>query len=183
MPISTTHPNEYHHLVYPPVAGEYEALARPKSTYHFESPFEPMPSRRRVLRLWSLAAAGAIGGCTTRQADSKPVDVLLQNDDTEERRLTVAVEGDTDGELFRTEETIPADDGEDLGEVRIEHAFEGTTDDHFTVRVWLDGEPAGTFDYEITCPDENRFSLLVEHEPYSPDDGEPVDYVPDRCGE
>lgn len=140
-----------------------------------------MPSRRRVLSLCGFAAAGVVGGCTAR-ADPKPVDVLLQNDDTEEWPLTVAVERD-DEELFRTEETIPRDTGEDLGEVLVEDAFEGTSGEEFTVRTWLDGDPAGTFDYEITCSEDNYVSLLVEHRPYSPDDGEPVDYVPRRCGE
>lgn len=96
--------------------------------------------------------------------------------------MTVAVERDTGEEVFRTEETIPADDGT-LGEVLIEDAFEGTSNDQFTVRAWLDGEPAGTNDYKITCPDDNRFSLLVEHQPYRFDDGQPVDYVARWCAE
>lgn len=142
-----------------------------------------MSSRRKFLYLCSLAATGAFSGCSTKQENSKTVDVLLQNDDTEEWQMTVAVERDTDEEMLRAEETIPADDGEVLGEVLIEDAFEGTPDDQFTVRVWLDGEPAGAFDYEITCPNDNRFSLLVEHRPYSPDDGGPVDYVAGWCAE
>jgi hypothetical protein len=115
--------------------------------------------------------------------EPKPVDVLLQNDDTGEWQMTVAVEDTAGEEVFRTDKTIPADTGEDLGEVLVEDAFRGNSDDQFTVQAWLESEPAGTFDYEITCPDDNRFSLLVEHTPYDPDDGEPVDYVADRCGE
>jgi hypothetical protein len=133
-----------------------------------------------------VTLVGALAGCGALPGDgdsARPVDVLLQNDDTEAWPLTVAVETESGGERFRTEETIPADTGEDLGEVLIEDAFEGAAGDQFAVQVWLDGEPAGTFEYEITCPDDNRISLLVEHEPYTPDDGEPVDYVPDRCGE
>lgn len=141
-----------------------------------------MPSRRGVLRLCGLAAASAFSGCSTGE-EPKPVAVLLQNDDTEAWPLTVAVERDGGEEVFRTEETVPADDGEDLGEVLIEDAFEGASRDRLSVRAWLDGEPAGTFDYEITCADENRFSLLVEHRPRAGDDGEPVDYVADRCGD
>jgi hypothetical protein len=76
---------------------------------------------------------------------------------------------------------VPADSGEDLGEVLIEDAFSGAPGDQFTVRVWLDGASIDTFDYEITCPEDNRFSLLVEHRPYTPDDGDPVDYVADWC--
>lgn len=141
-----------------------------------------MPSRRGFLCLCSLAATSVVSGCTMDE-ESKPVEVLLQSDDTAEWSMTVTVEGDTDEEVFRTEESIPPDDGEDLGEVRIENAFEGMSGDRYTINVWLGGEPAGLFEYEITCDDDNRFSLLVEHRPYSPDDGEPVDYVPHRCGE
>ncbi len=141
-----------------------------------------MPSRRAVLGLCSLVTASAFSGCSTTREKPKKVDVLLQSDDTEKWRMTVAVERDTGEEVFRTEETIPADDGT-LGEVLIEDAFEGTSNDQFTVRAWLDGESEGTFDYEITCPDGNRFSLLVEHQPYRLGDGEPVDYVADWCAE
>lgn len=95
--------------------------------------------------------------------------------------MTVAVEDGTDEEAFRTKETIPPDDGEDLGEVLIENAFVGTSGDPFTVRVWIDGEPAGTFDYEITCNEYDYFSLLGEHRLYGPDDGESVDYVSRWC--
>lgn len=141
-----------------------------------------MPSRRAVLCLCSLVTANVFSGCSTTVEPPKKVDVLLQSDDTEEWQMKVAVERDTSEEVFCTEESIPADDGT-LGEVLIEDAFEGSSSDQFTVRVWLDGEPEGTFDYEITCPDDNRFSLLVEHQPYSPDDGDPVDYVADWCAE
>lgn len=87
--------------------------------------------------------------------------------------MTVAVERVTAEEVFRAEKTIPADDGI-LGEGLIEDAFEGTSDDRVKVQVWLDDEPAGTFDQEITCPADNRFGVLVVHLHYSPDDGEPV---------
>lgn len=140
--------------------------------------------RRHVLAVTGVTLVGGLAGCAALLDDDSsetPVDVLLQNDDTDEWQLTVAVEDGTGEEVFRTEETVPADDGEDLGVVRIEDAFKGTTGDQFTVQTWLDGEPAGTFDYEITCSDDNRFSLLIEHTPYDPDDGEPVDYVADRC--
>lgn len=142
-----------------------------------------MPSRRAVLGLCSLTAMSALGGCSTAGEDSKPVNVLLQSDDTEEWQMTVAVERETGEEAFRTEETVPADDGINLGEVRIEDAFEGTSGDQFTVRAWLEGEPEGTYDYEITCPTDNRFSLLVEHEPYSSSDGEPLHYVDRWCAD
>lgn len=121
-----------------------------------------------------------VSGCSTTRTECKPVNVLLQNDDSEEWQMTVAVEDTTGEEVFQTEKTIPADSGEDLGEVLIEDAFRDNSGDQFTVQTQLDGEPAGTFDYEITCPDDNRFSLLVEHRPYNPDDGEPV---ADRCAE
>jgi hypothetical protein len=140
-----------------------------------------MPSRRTVIGLCGLAAASALSGCSTTDEQPKQVDVLLQNDDTEAWQLTVAVERESGDELFRTENTIPADDGT-LGEVLVEDAFEGSSGDRFIVRVWLDDDPAGTFDYEITCPRANRLSLLVEHHDNHAD-GEPVDYVPDRCAE
>lgn len=117
------------------------------------------------------------------EEESKTVDVLLQSDDIEEWLMTVVVERDSDEEVFRTEETIPPNDGVNLGEALIENAFKGMSNDQFTIRVWLKGESAGTFEYEITCDEDNRFSLLVEHRPYSPNDGKPVDYVSDRCAE
>lgn len=142
-----------------------------------------MPSRRSVLAVGGLAVASALSGCSMSRAQPKPVNVLLQNDDTRAWPVTIAVE-DTNGEVvFRTAETVPADTGEDLGEVLVEDAFQARSGDRVTVRTWLDGDPAGTFDYELTCKSDNRFSLLVEHEPYDPDDGELVDYVPHRCGE
>lgn len=97
--------------------------------------------------------------------------------------MTVAVEGETGEEVFRVEETIPADDGTVLGEVLVENAFEGALGDRFTVHAWFDGEPSGTFDYEITCRNDNRFSFLVVHRSYRSDDGEPIDYVADRCAD
>jgi hypothetical protein len=138
-----------------------------------------MPSRRTVLRTCSVAAAAGLAGCGALRDESRPVNVLLQNDDDREWPLTVAVERD-DEELFRTEETVPADDGTGLGEVRIEDAFDGTDGEGVTVRAWLDGEPAGTFDYTVTCSEDNRFSLLVEHDATT---GDSVDYVARRCGE
>jgi hypothetical protein len=139
-----------------------------------------MPSRRTVLRTWSLAAATALAGCGAIRDDPSPVTVLLQNDDDRRWDLTVTVERD-DEELFRTEETVPADDGTNLGTVRIEDAFEGTDGERFTVRVRLDGERVGTFDYTVTCSEDNRFGLLVEHDATDTGDGDPVDYVAHRC--
>lgn len=111
------------------------------------------------------------------------MDILLQNDDTEPWQMRLVVELDSGERVFQTEETIPADDGEHLGEGLIEGAFKGTSGDRFTARARLEEEPAGTFDYEITCPTGNRMSLLVEHQPFPAHDGEPVHYVADRCGD
>jgi hypothetical protein len=141
-----------------------------------------MPSRRAVLYLCSLTAASAASGCSTTREQPKPVNVLLQNDDTEEWSMTVAVEDEAE-EVFRTEETIPADGGTRLGEVLIENAFEGAPGDQFTVHAWFDGEPSGTFDYEITCRNDNRFSFLVEHRRHRSEDGEPVDYLARWCAD
>ena len=139
-----------------------------------------MPSRRTVLGLCGLAVTTVLSGCSGATDRAKPVDVLLQSDDTEAWPLTVTVESETGADVFRTTETTPADDGTSLGEVLVEDAFEGSSGDRFTVRATLDGEQAGTFDYEITCPRDNRFSLLVEHHE-NHDDGEPVHYVADAC--
>jgi hypothetical protein len=138
-----------------------------------------MPSRRTVLRTCGVVAAAGLAGCGALQDEPRPVNVLLQNDDDREWPVTVAVEQD-DEELFRAEETLPADDGTGLGEVRIEDAVEGTDGEGFTVRAWLDGEPAGSFDYTVSCSEDNRFSLLVEHEATA---GDTLDYVARRCGE
>lgn len=142
-----------------------------------------MPSRRNILCLCSLALVNTSSGCSMTREEPENVEVILQNDDTEEWQMTVVVEQDSEEEVFRTEEVIPADDGEDLGEVRIENAFEGTSTEQFTVHVWLKSESAGTFDYEITCQDNNYFNLLVEYQPYSHDSKEPVHYVPHRCAD
>ncbi|WP_276257602.1 hypothetical protein [Haloglomus litoreum] len=138
-----------------------------------------MPSRRALLRAGGIVVTAGLAGCSALQDEPRPVNVLLQNDDDREWPLTVAVERDGE-ELFRTEETVPADDGTGLGEVRIEDAFEGTDGEGFTVRAWLDGDPAGTFEYTVTCPEDNRFSLLVEHDATT---GDALDYVARRCGE
>lgn len=108
------------------------------------------------------------------------MDVLLHNDDTEPWELTVVVAQDAGEQVFETTETIPADDGVDLGKIRVESAFKGTRNDQFTVRAWLADEPAGTFEYEVTCPDDNYIALLVEHQPYH-GDGEPVHYNSHWC--
>lgn len=139
-----------------------------------------MRSRRTVLSLCSLTATSAFSGCSMGGTSSKPVEVILHNDDTEPWQLTVLVEGDTGEQVFRTEERIPADDGNNLGEVRVGDAFTGRLGDQFTVTTWLDAESAGTFEYEITCSADNYISLLVEHRSHR-GDGEPVHYVPHRC--
>lgn len=93
------------------------------------------------------------------------------------------VEDETGKEVFQTEETIPPNDGEDLGEVLIEDAFTGSSGDQFTVQAWLDGEPADTFDYEITCSEDNRFTLDVEDRPFSSGNGDLVEYVDRWCAD
>jgi len=141
-----------------------------------------MPSKRRVLSLCGLAITTAVSGCLGTREASIPVFIQLRNEDTRaEWQLTVGVEDETGEEVFRTEESIPPNDGQDLGEVRIEDAFRGRTGDRFTVRAWLDGEPAGTFDYEITCQEDNRFTLDVEDRPFSAGDGDLVAYVDRWC--
>jgi len=137
-----------------------------------------VPSRRNVVRSCGLAAAGAVAGCTTSD-EAKPVDVLLQNDDGRAWPVTVAVENETGETVFRATETVPADDGT-LGELLLENAFRGVDGDQFTVSARSDGEPAGAYDCEITCPEDNRLSFLVENEPDDSSD-EPVDYVGRRC--
>lgn len=140
-----------------------------------------MASRRRILQLCGLGTCGVLSGCSTAVAQPKPVDVLLQNDDTEPWQMELIVERDSGERVFRTEETIPA--GHDIGEVLIEDAFEGESGDRFTVRARLEEEPVGTFEYEITCSTDNRMNLLVEHDPYPAYDGEPIHYVADTCHE
>lgn len=129
----------------------------------------------------AIVVMGAVSGCSMRREESKPVNVLFHNDDSEELRVRVTVEDTSGREVYRTEETVPSDSGEGLGEVLVENAFDGSSGDRFTVQVWVEGEPAGTFDYEITCPEDNRFSVLVEHNPYESGDGEPVHYVSRTC--
>ena len=141
-----------------------------------------MPSRRKVLSLATLLTLGPITGCSSRVEDPKSVDVLLHNDDTKPWELTVVVAQDTGEQVFETTETVPVDDGVNVGEIRIESAFEGSQTDQFTVRTRLAGEPAGTFEYEVTCPDDNYIALLVEHQSHR-DDGEPVHYNAHWCAD
>ena len=136
-----------------------------------------MPSRRQILHAGSVGAIGLLSGCATSRARSVQVDVLLQNDDTKQWPLTVVVERDGK-EVFQTETVVPADDGT-LGETSIENAFTGTLSDQFTVHVTLDEEQVGTFEYEITCEDDNRFSVLIMHEPFG--SGDPISFVAARC--
>ena len=139
-----------------------------------------MPSRRKVLSLVPLVTLGPITGCSSWVEDSKSVDVLLHNDDKEPWELTVVVARDAGEQVFETTETVPADDGVNLGKRRIESAFEGTRNEQFTVRAWLAGEPAGTFEYGVTCPEDNYVALLVRHQP-NLGDGEPLQYNSHWC--
>ena len=141
-----------------------------------------MPSRRRVLSVCGLAVTGVISGCSQTQENPQPVDVRLRNLDRQDNwKLTVAVEEKTGDEVFRTDESIPANDGEDPGEVLVENALRGVSGDHFTIKVWLDGEQAGIFDYKITCSENNQLTLDVEERPFRTANGEPVEYVARRC--
>lgn len=60
-----------------------------------------MPSRCRVLSSCALGASSIVSGCM-RGEEQKPVDVLLQSDDTEEWLMTVTVEHDSDGESINS---------------------------------------------------------------------------------
>lgn len=94
--------------------------------------------RRHVISAAGATLFGAVAGCSALprvDASEKPVDVLVQNDDTVEWQVTVALEDDVGEEVFRAEEVVPADTGEDLGEVLIEEAVMGRTGDQFTVHV------------------------------------------------
>jgi hypothetical protein len=141
-----------------------------------------MPSRRKVLSVAAAGTLGSIAGCSslTAGADPLPVAVLLHNDDTDARELRVVVTADPDERVFETTETIPADDGTGLGRVRIDSAFEGRPGDEFTVRAWFDGESTRSFDYEVTCPEDNYVALLVDHRP-DQGGGEPVQYNDHWC--
>lgn len=67
-----------------------------------------MPSRRRVLSVGGLVVASTLSGCSMSREQPKPVNVLLQNDDTRKWPVTVAVEDTNGEEVFRTAETVPA---------------------------------------------------------------------------
>jgi hypothetical protein len=142
-----------------------------------------MPSRRKVLSLAAVGTLSSIAGCSSLgdgSADPLPVAVLLDNDDTEAQTLRVVITDGSDERVFETTETIPADDGAGTGRVRIDSAFAGTPGDDFTVRAWFGGESAGTFDYEVTCPEDNYVALLVEHRSHR-SDGVPVHYNDHWC--
>jgi len=141
-----------------------------------------MPSRRKVL---SLAAAGMLSpitGCASSDDDPLPVAVLLHNDATEAQKLRVSITGGSGEQVFETEKAIRADDGTSLGRIRIDEAFEGVSGDNFTVKSWFDGGLAGTFQYEVTCSEDNYIVLLVEHSSHRRD-GEPVHYNAHWCAE
>lgn len=142
-----------------------------------------MPSRRKLLSLSAAGVLSSIAGCSSMIDGTEnplPVDVLLHNDDTKAQELRVVTTDDSGERVFETTKTIPADDGTNVGLVRFHSAFEGVPGENFTVRAWFDGEPAGTFDYEVTCPEDNYVALLVEH-PSHRGDGEPVHYNEHWC--
>lgn len=142
-----------------------------------------MPSRRTVLSMVATGTLSSIAGCSSlidTSADSLPVAVLLDNDDTEPQELKIEITNASDERVFETTETIPADDGTEVGRVRSDAAFTGVPGQEFTVRAWFDGESAGPFDYEITCSEDNYVALLVKHRSHR-GDGEPVQYNDHWC--
>lgn len=144
-----------------------------------------MPSRRKFLSLAVAGTLSSIAGCSSLTDDTEnplPVAVRLHNDDTEAQELRVVITDGSDEQVFETTKTIPADNGTDLGRVRIDSAFEGIPGDTFTVRAWLNGDSAGTFDYEVTCPEDNYIALLIEHRS-DRRDGEPVHYNDHWCAD
>lgn len=142
---------------------------------------ETVFSRRRFIQLSALGSIAALGGCSTVHAESKPVTVLLENNDDEPWEMAVAVKQKNGEEVFRTEEILPPRHDAGMGAVKIDDAFEGGMNDRFTISVWLADESEGTFDYEITCADDNFFDLYVKHEPYPSYNGHPVKFVPTLC--
>lgn len=142
-----------------------------------------MPSRRTVLSLAATGMLGSIVGCASlvnAPEEPLPVAVLLDNDDTEPQEVTVVITRGSGEQVFETTKTIPADDGVNVGRVRLDSAFEGLPGDEFTVQAWFDGDPAGTFEYEVTCPEDNYIALLVEHRSHRDDEG-PIHYNDHWC--
>lgn len=142
-----------------------------------------MPSRRTVLSLATTGTLGSIAGCASlvnAPEEPLPVALLLDNDDTEPQEVTVVITRGSGERVFETTKTVPADDGVSVRGVQFDSAFEGLPGDKFTVQAWFEEDPAGTFDYEVTCPKDNYIALLVEHRSYR-DDREPIHYNDHWC--
>lgn len=114
-----------------------------------------MPSRRTFLHAASLASACVVSGCATLRTPSTDVDIRLMNFVPEPRTVSVVVT-QADEEVFRTEKTIAAADPEGRATtVDIPGAFEGTEGEHYTVDVTPEGQPTDSYEYEITCADDD----------------------------
>jgi len=124
-----------------------------------------MPSRRAFLCTASIAGGCAISGCTALGSEPTDVDILIRNNQPVEHSLSIVVSEGSD-EVFRTETTAPASgpSGGLADAPPISAAFEGNDGDQFTVEVALDGQSPETFDYEITCADEelaDQFAVYI----------------------
>lgn len=145
-----------------------------------------MPSRRAFLCTASLAGAYAISGCAALGSEPTDVDILVRNAQPVEHSLSIVVSEDGD-EVFQTETTVPASDPPmGLAEAPpISAAFEGNDSDQFTVEVALDGQSAETFDYEITCADEELADLFAVYvlNPQEEQDGARIRVLPNHCAD
>lgn len=145
-----------------------------------------MPSRRAFLCTASIAGACTISGCTALGSEPTDVDILIRNNQPVEHSLSIVVSKGSD-EVFRTETTVPASgsSGGLADAPPISAAFEGNDSDQFTVEVALDGQSAETFDYEITCADEELADLFAVYvlNPQEEQDGARIRVLPNHCAD
>ena len=144
-----------------------------------------MTSRRGFLHAVSFAAACVVSGCASLRTATTSVNIELMNFDTEERTTSIAVK-QNDEVVFQTERTISARETEQKANtLQIYSAFEGADSEQFTVDVMLEGQPAGTYSYKITCADsdtEDLFTVRITGPDYDPKYG-PTHFVISQCSE
>jgi hypothetical protein len=141
--------------------------------------------RRDFFAAAGTAGAIAVSGCTSLRKATTEVDITLMNFYAEERTVSIVVKQD-DGEVFRTEKTIPAADPDGPAEtLEIPNAFVGADGEQFIVEVTPESQQTDTHDYKITCVDfdtKDTFSVWIMN-PETNEEGKRTDLTSAYCSE
>lgn len=143
-----------------------------------------MPSRRRFVQLSSTTALACLAGCGARSIPSALVDITVMNEATDEQSVAITVERDGE-QVYRTRTEVAGNDGT-TGKKHLHDTFGGDEGDQFSVRVSVQEEQFGPFEYDITCADrdtDDYFHILLRNHESTAEDQQPVELIPRRCGE